>query len=157
PVTTWKCWRNAADFIAGKCDGFLKGYARDLLQSQRQHFEVVVEKLTVKNFVEPVASRYCMPVVVLRGNSSIDARYQVVERFKRSGKSKLFLFCLGDCDPDGDNIVDSTIRSLRDEFGIRDVQGTRVAMTHAQADRLQLPHTLEANEDSKNYKKFVAE
>src|SRR5262249_35263663 len=136
PVTTWKCWRNSADFVASQCERFLCGYARDLLQSQHQHFEIVVEKLTVENFVKPVAGKYCMPVVILRGNSGIDARYQVAERFRASGKPKLFLFCLGDCDPDGDNIIDSTLRSFRDDLYLRGVEGARVAMTHAQADGL---------------------
>jgi hypothetical protein len=156
PVMEWACWRNAADFVAERTEDFLCGYARDLLSSQQQHFEVVTEKLTVKNFVEPVAMKYCLPGVVIRGNSGIDARRKLFERFKCSGKRSLFLLCLGDCDPDGDSIVDSTLRSLRDDFGVSDVQGTRVAMTHQQADGLRLPQTLEAKKQSSNYAKFVA-
>ena len=76
PVTRWGCWRNAAAFIAEKSEQFLRGYARDLLQSQAQHFEIVAEKLTVQNFIKPVAGRYRMPVVIMRGNSGIDARHQ---------------------------------------------------------------------------------
>jgi hypothetical protein len=155
PVMTWRCWRNAADFIGKKSEQFLRGYARDLLQSQQQHFEIVVEKLTVQNFITPVAAPYCMPVVVMRGNSGIDARYQIVRRFRDSGKRGLFLFCLGDCDPDGDSIVESTLRSLRDDFHVGNVSGVRVAMTHAQADRLNLPQMLEAKKKSPNYRAFV--
>jgi hypothetical protein len=115
----------------------------------------VAQKLTVQNFVKPVASRYCMPVVILRGNSGIDARYQLVQRFRRSGKCGLFLCCLGDCDPDGDSIVDSTFCSLRDDFHIGNVRGVRVAMTHEQAHELGLPKKLKAKEDSKNLTSFV--
>jgi hypothetical protein len=156
PVTQWSCWPNASNFIGEKAEDFLKGYARDLLQSQQMHLEIVAEKLTVQNFIEPVAMRYRMPVVIMRGNSGIDARYQISQRFKASGKSKLFLFCLGDCDPDGDSIVDTTLRSMRDDFRIDDVDGTRVAMSHAQADSLNLPKHLDAKTTSPNYKKFVA-
>jgi integrase len=99
------------------------------------HLEIVAEKLTVRNFVEPVAMRYRMPVVIMRGNSGIDARYQISQRFRASGKSSLFLFCLGDCDPDGDSIVDTTLRSMRDDFAIEAVDGARVAMSHAQSER----------------------
>ena len=155
PVLTWACWRNAADFIAQKSDRFLVGYARDLMQSQRKHFEIVVEKLTVQNFVRPVASRFCIPLVVMRGNSGIDARYKMVKRFNASGKSKLFLLCLGDCDPDGDSIVESTLRSLRDDFRVKNVEGVRVAMRHDQADSLHLPHMLQAKTKSSNYRAFV--
>jgi hypothetical protein len=156
PVTTWRCWRNAADFMTEQADRFLCGYARDLLQSQQQHFEVVVEKLTVSNFVKPIAGNYCMPIVVMRGNSGIDARYQIVQRFKASGKRSLFLFCFGDCDPDGDNIVASTLCSLRDDFRLANVDGTRVAMAHAQAEKLNLPNMLDAKTTSANYKTFFA-
>ncbi len=155
PVTTWSCWRNAAEFMAEEAKGLFKGYARDLLQSQQHHFEIVAEKLTVKNFIDPVAGRYCMPVVIMRGNSSIDARHQLVERFRKSGKPSLFLHCLGDCDADGDSIVDSTLRSLRDDFAIQNVQATRVAMTHQQADKLHLPKMLKAKKESTNYSAFV--
>ncbi len=133
----------------------MRGYARDLLQSQQQHFEIVVEKLTVHNFIKPVAGRYCMPVVVMRGNSGIDARHQIARRFEASGKHSLFLFCAGDCDPDGDSIVSTTLCSLRDDFHIDNVRGTRVAMTHGQADQLSLPRMLEAKKKSSNYASFV--
>lgn len=155
PVKKWACWQNSADFIAAKAKHFLCGYARDLLQSQSQHFEIIVEKLTVSNFIHRIAANYCMPIIVMRGNSGIDARYQISERFKASGKCGLFLFCLGDCDPDGDSIVSSTICSLRDDFHIDSVDGTRVAMTHAQADNLNLPKMLDAKITSANYSAFV--
>jgi len=156
PVTTWRCWRDASAFIAEKSEQFLRGYARDLLQSQPQHFEIVAEKLTVKNFIEPIAGRYCMPVVIMRGNSGIDARHHIVKRFRASGKSRLFLFCLGDCDPDGDSIVESTLCSLRDDFHVDCASGRRVAMTHAQADELRLPRMLDAKTTSPNYGTFVS-
>jgi hypothetical protein len=57
--------------------------------------------------------------------------------------------------------VESTLRSLRDDFWLRDdfgsvnVNGTRVAMTHVQADELELPRMLEAKKKSSNYPEFV--
>jgi hypothetical protein len=156
PVTTWRIWRVAADFVEQQSNGYLRNYNRDLLQSQQIHFEIVVEKLTIQSFIDEIAGKFCMPVVVMRGNSSIDARHQIVERFHQSGKDKLHLLCMGDCDPDGDSIVDSTLRSLRDDFGAQDVTGVRVAMTHAQADELRLPRMLDAKKTSSNFNKFIA-
>jgi hypothetical protein len=156
PVSLWRQWKNAADFIGEQTKRFLTDYSRDLLQSQSLHFEVVVEKLTVQNFIDPVASKYGMPVVILRGNSGIVARYQIAERYRASGKAGLFLLCLGDCDPDGDSIVETTLASLRDDLGIASAEGTRVAMTHEQADRLRLPKMLDADDkQSSNKEKFV--
>jgi hypothetical protein len=98
-----------------------------------------------------------MPVVIMRGNSGIDARFKISKRFKASSKSKLVCICLGDCDPDGDSIVESTVRSMRDDFEIDTVEGVRVAMTHAQADALGLPKNIKADEkESSNLPKFLA-
>ncbi len=155
PLSKWQCWKNAAEFIGEQCDDLFRGYARDLLQSQPLHIEIVAEKLTVKNFINKIASRYRMPVVIMRGNSGIDARHQMVQRFEKSGKNNLYLICIGDCDPDGDSIVESTLCSLRDDFGVTNVTGTRVAMTHEQAEHLHLPKMLKAKEKSSNYASFV--
>src|SRR5207244_2474510 len=76
--------------------------------------------------------------------------------FRESGKSKLFLICKGDCDPDGDSIVESTLCSLRDDFGLENVEGIRVAMRHDQADQLGLPKSLDAlDKDSSNLSAFM--
>jgi len=85
-----------------------------------------------------------------------DMPTNLLQRYRASGKKSLFLFCAGDCDPDGDSIVDSTLRSLRDDFDIEFLDGTRVAMTHEQADSLRLPKMLQAKTESKNYDSFVA-
>jgi len=70
----------------------------------------------------------------------------LVERFDASGKDRLFLFCLGDCDPDGDSIVDSTIRSIRDDFDmdeaiqlfLRKRHGVAVGESAAERIKIQL-------------------
>jgi hypothetical protein len=141
PVVYWKTYANAAEFIEAEVRDLFVGYARDLMQSQDNHYVIVAEKLTVKSFVDRVAAKYTIPTVILRGNSGIDARYQLAKRFKASGKRNLVLFILSDCDPAGDVIAETTCHSLRDEFSIPDVQAIRVAFTHAQADE----HGLSAN------------
>lgn len=136
PAVIWGTWSDSAEFLRAKLDGLYSGFARDLLQSQSAHHEIIIEKLTVKGFIDRVASRYTMPTVCLRGNSGIDARYQVAQRLIESGKRDLVLFVLTDCDPAGDMICSSTVVSLRDDFGISNAKAIRVAMTHQQADEL---------------------
>ncbi len=46
-----------AAFVRETLDGGYTGFARDLLQSQSAHQEVMLEKLTVKGFVDPAAMR----------------------------------------------------------------------------------------------------
>ena len=151
PVGTWRTWRDAAEFIGEKIKTLFKGFARTLMQSQGSHFEIVIEKMTVKGFIDRVAARYTIPTPCLRGNSGIDARYQVAKRHLESGKPGLVLFILTDCDPAGDMICTSTVQSLRDDFGITNVKAIRVAMTHAQADEQgvsQDPDVMTAKESS---------
>ena len=138
PATFWKTYGDAAEFIEAQTRDLFTGHARTLMQSQDNYYVIVAEKLTIKSFVDRVAARYTIPTVILRGNSGIDARYQVARRFEVSGKRNLVLFILSDCDPAGDMIAETTVHSLRDEFGIPDVQAIRVAFTHAQADEFGL-------------------
>ena len=134
PVGVWSTYRDSAEFLGEKLDELYKGFARDLMQSQSAHYEIIIEKMTVKSFIDRVAMRYTIPTACLRGNSGIDARYQIAQRYRESGKSALVMFVLTDCDPAGDMICESTTHSMRDEFGISNVSSIRVAMTHQQAD-----------------------
>ncbi len=134
PVTKWNTWPNAEAFLAEKMKSLFKGHARDLMQSQGVHYEIIIEKMTIQGFINRVAARYTIPTATLRGNSGINARYLVAQRHIASGKPGLVLFVLTDCDPAGDMICTSTVQSMRDDFGITNVRAIRVAMTHAQAD-----------------------
>ena len=155
PVREWKSWQTAADFVREKSKSLYDGFARNLQQSQRVYFAVVVEKDTVRGFLEDTAYHFRIPLVVSRGQSSVDMRNELAQLFRRSGKDSLHLFIAGDCDADGDAIVDATCRSLRDEFKIANLTADRFAIDHAQADQLSLPRSLEAKSSSKNYSKFL--
>jgi hypothetical protein len=143
PVRVCPTWPDAAEFLGEKMDRLYTGFARDLMQSQSAHYEIIIEKMTVKGFIDRVADRYTIPTVCLRGNSGIDARYQLAQRHLESGKKGLVLFVLTDCDPAGDTICTSTVQSLRDDFGITNVKAIRVAMTHAQADEQGVSQSLD--------------
>ncbi len=143
PVGLWQTWRDSGDFLGEQMHDLYTGFARDLMQSQGAHYEIIIEKLTVKRFIDTVAARYTIPTATLRGSSGIDARYQIAQRYLASGKQCLVLFVLTDCDPAGDMICESTTRSLRDDFSIANVQAIRVAMTHAQADEQGVSQSLD--------------
>jgi len=85
PTMLWEVHREAQGFIRSELDAFLKGYWRDLIQSQPNHVEIVAEKLTVKSIIEPVAARYTIPATIGRGFASLDPRYQIVKRFRQTG------------------------------------------------------------------------
>jgi hypothetical protein len=144
----WKTFPHAGEFLRDQTSRYLDGYCRDLQQSQEMFFAVVAEKLTVKGFLEQTCAGYCIPLLISRGNCSVSVRFELVERFKRSGKQAMHLFLLSDCDPDGDVISESFCKSVRDEFEIDRFSADRVAISHQQADELGLPRNLVAKETS---------
>lgn len=149
--------KDSAQFFDDEFYGFLRGYRRDLLQSQLDHVELIVEKLTVQNIILPIAQKYCVPMTVGRGYCSLEPRKEIVDRFRCSGKRKLILLICSDFDPDGDEIAESFVRSIRDDFGVNGVEASKILLRADQATDWKLPpNGEEAKESSSRFDKFVA-
>src|SRR5262249_18570975 len=131
-VVTLSVHQQPATFIRQELDGFLKGYYRDLMQSQPSHVEIVGEKNTVEGVIGPAAMDYCIPYTLGRGYSSVPPRRKMYERFRRSGKDNLVILFLTDHDPEGEDIGPSFARSMRDDFGLTKVTPVKVALTRDQ-------------------------
>jgi hypothetical protein len=155
PVVTWNVFAQPAPFIASQLDGFLKGYYRNLMQSQPNHLEIIGEKNTIEGIIRPVAMEYTIPYTIGRGYSSLPPRRDMAERFKKSGKEKLILLVLADHDPEGDDIGRSFAQSMRDDFGIKNIVPMKVALTIEQVRALNLPPNLTAKKTSSRRKGFV--
>jgi hypothetical protein len=156
PVVEWNTHRDPSTFIQAELDGFLKDYWRDLLQSQPNHIELVVEKNTVANTLREVAGEFCIPMTSGRGYASLPPRRDIARRFLKSGGTRLILVLVGDFDPDGEEIAHSFARSMRDDFGLDNVFPVKAALTQANIAALRLPSSLEPKKKSKNYPRFVA-
>jgi hypothetical protein len=154
---SWNIHPNPQPFLQKQLNGLLKGYYRNLQQSQPNHIEIVIEKSTVENIVESVAAEYCIDVTPERGQCSLPPRHVISERFKNSGKGKLILLILGDFDPDGEAIVNAFCKSMRDDFDIplSKLEPRWVCLNHTQVRELELPPAMEAKDTSKNFEKFV--
>ena len=156
PVELWRCHAAVADYVSEEARYLLGCYRRDLMQGQPRHVEVVCEKNTVAEIVRRVAYDYCIPVTSGRGYCSLEPRRQIAERQAASGKLGLCLILVSDCDPDGDEIAASLARSLRDDFGVYNVEAVRAALTPEQAQRFELPPNTDAKTTSPQFKKFFA-
>lgn len=143
-------------FVAQETENFLIGYSRNLMQGQQHHIEIMLEKNALRTVIETVAREYCIPVTTGRGFSSLSPRYDLFQRFKKSGKAKLVLLMLTDFDPDGEEIAASFARSLRDDFGMRDIYPVKVALTAEDIANNDLPSDMDAKVSSPNYLKFIA-
>ena len=65
-------------------------------------------------------------------------------------------FRLRDFDPDGDAITETFARSMRDDFGLKNVHPIKVALTADDVRDHALPSDMDAKPSSPNYKKFLA-
>lgn len=158
PVTEWRTYQSTRQFLQQELDDFLKNYWRDHQQSQPNHIELVVEKNTVAPIVKPVVMEYCIRLTSGRGFCSLPPRYEMLQRFEKSGKEKLVILFLSDFDPEGEEIPHSFARSLRDDFDLPEEQivPIKVALTADQVREFDLPPILQAKKSSPNYQKFVA-
>jgi ParB-like chromosome segregation protein Spo0J len=155
PVTTWTVFRDPQPFIRDALSNLLCGYYRDLMQSQPNHIEVLVEKNTVAKICETVCAKYCIPMTSGRGFCSLPPRQEMERRYRRSGKDKLILLVASDFDPEGETIAESFARYMRDDFGIDDIWAVKVALTSEQVEKFNLPPDMTAKLKSTNRKKFV--
>ena len=157
PVRLWKTHRDSGGFVESELSDLLSNYWRDLLQSQPDHIEAVIEKNASIPFIVNLCAKYTIPLTSGRGQSSKTPFYKMAERFRASGKARLVLLVLSDFDPDGDCIATVNARTLRDDLGIPEHQivPVRVAVRPDQIKKYNLPTALEAKESSKNYKRFT--
>jgi len=156
PVTVWNVHRDVGAFLAEEVNDFCRGYWRNLMQSQPNHIEIIGEKNTVASTIRPIAAQYCIPMTIGRGFCSLRPRYDIAERFRKSGKERLVLLMISDFDPDGEEIAHSFARSMRDDFDIENIEPVKVALTADQVEEFDLPPVMKAKTDSKNYNRFAA-
>ena len=145
------------EFIGQEMKNFLMGYSRNLMIGQTCHIEIMLEKNALRSVVEKVAREYCVPVTTGRGFSSLSPRYELQQRYLRSGKSRLILLMLTDFDPDGQQIAVSFARSLRDDLGLAGIEAVKVALNAQDIVKYNLPTDMDAKPTSPNYEKFFSE
>jgi hypothetical protein len=155
PVICWNVFAQPGPFICSQLNRFLKGYYRDLMQSQPNHVEIIGEKNTIEGALRPVAAEYTIPYTIGRGYASLPPRHDMAVRFRRSGKQQLILLVLSDFDPEGEDIGRSFAQSMRDDFGIENIVPKKVALTSEQVRQLNLPPNLTAKATSSRRNRFV--
>jgi hypothetical protein len=155
-VVTWDLHSHVGSFVNKQLDDFLKGYWRDLQQSQPNHIEIVGEKNTVEGSIRPVAMKYCIPYTLGRGYASIDPRKKMADRFRASGKNTLIILMLSDFDPEGHDIPYSFGNSMLEDFGIHNPLVKKVCLTYEQVIERNLSPTFDMKTKGKRYEKFAA-
>lgn len=146
---------NVSQFIEQEVGGFLTGYHRSPQLDQPRHIEVLGEKNTLLQIMKPVCNDYYVPLSLSRGYGSIPIWRDMAKRFKQSGKAAFTLIIASDYDPEGLDLADDAVRSLRDRFGIA-VDYHRIGVNREQVDELDLDADFNpAKETSSRLESFI--
>jgi ParB-like chromosome segregation protein Spo0J len=151
---------DVAEFIEEEVGDFLTGYTLDRMEGQPDHVELIVEKNTLLNIVSDIAANFHIPVTALRGYGGPSLWREIEERWRYKVENhtgpnppKCVLIIVSDHDPEGLNLPDDAVRSLRDRHGV-EVIATRPAITMEQVERYKLPSN-PANDESTRYDEYV--
>lgn len=155
PVDLNAAFDNPAQFFRQEFRNFLTGYWRNRQQSQPDHIEICLEKLTMRTFVNNIAREYTIPVSTLRGMGTTLPKHDVATRFGLSRKKKLLLLIITDLDPAGDAIAENLVNDFRHDYGINNIEAFKIALTMEQVEEFHLPVSMLAKEKSPTYQKYV--
>lgn len=150
-------WEDKETFIAQETRNFLRGYRRDLLQTQEKYLEVWIEKDALSSVFRRVCDSYSVSVVVCRGFSSVSFLHDFQERLDNYEDRELIMLYFGDFDPSGMEMMEAMKKTLTDELGVSGISFRRVALTLDDVHTYQLPHRPEAlKKTDTRAKKYIA-
>jgi hypothetical protein len=155
PVDLNEAFTNTSHFLRQEFKNFLKGFWRDRLQSQPYHIEIVAEKLTVQTILAEVAREFTIPLSISRGMNTLSPKKAIRDRYLNSQKQGLKLLVVTDLDPAGETIAEDLVKSFKRDFGLKNIEAFKVALTIDQVDEFGLEPSMEAKESSPTYEAFV--
>jgi hypothetical protein len=116
--------RGMEDILAWMLRDVLDGsrfYKPDWWEGEKYYIQMIVEKVDLISFFQPICAEYHIPIANARGWSSILQRALYARRFKEAeekGLQCVLLYC-GDHDPDGLRISDTLRTNLEQVKDIR--------------------------------------
>ena len=150
-------YANMKEFVEDEINDFLLGYHRDKQTTQPIHLEVLGEKNTLFNIIDPVCRKYYVPMQIGRGYSGPSIFHKIANRFTGSGKSEMTLLVISDYDPEGLDLARDAVTTLRDVWNIP-INYHRVGVTREQIDGLDLAEDFNpAKDTSARFDAFVRE
>ena len=95
-------------------------YRRNLWQSQKVYVEIWTEKEAIAAIAQQAAEPFGVPVFPMKGFGSGSALHSIAQmiRWQQKDGKEVFVYHLGDHDPSGKCIDESTVRNLREDHGV---------------------------------------
>lgn len=137
-------WGDAEHFVNASINQFLKGYKRDLLQTQDVYPEIWIEKDALSSLFTKVASQYTIPVVVCRGFSSVSFLNDFRERLEYHETQRPVILYFGDFDPSGLDMLKSMQITFETEMALTGIEYNHIALSLDDISEHNLPHSIEA-------------
>ncbi len=159
-VSDKRGYTDLSEFISEQIGWFLTAeiYDRCLVQSQDIYLEIWIEKDALSTVIEEVADPFCLRVVTRRGYNSITAEADYFQRATKAieQEQKPVVLYFGDFDPSGRDMLGASLRTLKDEMGLSQLETVTVALTREQINQYGLPEKPEAAKKSDpRYKRYV--
>jgi len=139
-------FESTTDFLTYEANNFLYGYCRNRMEGQPRHVEVLLEKNTLLNIIEPICEKYQVTYSVSRGYGNPSLWRKMENRWRDAGCKPFVLLCFSDHDPEGFDLCDDAIRSLRFLHNVK-VELVRVGVTREQIEKHNVKPNF-AKEDS---------
>jgi hypothetical protein len=124
-------------------------YRRSLWRNQDAYVEIWLEKDALAGVVYEVTEPWDVPLMVVRGFSSLSFLYEAAQAIQAQDKPA-FLYYLGDWDPSGVHIDKNIEKRLRQFAPDADITFERVAVTREQIETMQLPTRPTKKSDSRS-------
>lgn len=124
-------------------------YRRSLWDNQRVYVEVWLEKDALAGVLYDVTQEWDVPLMVVKGFSSLSYLYEAAEAIKDQGKPA-YLYYFGDRDPSGVFIDRNIERRLREFAPDAEIHFERVAVTPEQIEAWELPTRPTKTTDSRS-------
>jgi hypothetical protein len=150
-------YSNLTDFIESESRRFLTGYGRHRQEGQAHQIEVILEKNTLICLVQDICEKFHLNFTPLRGYGGPSVWHELhmrwLKKMKQNPDAQLILIFVTDHDPEGLDLMDDAVRSLRDNHSVP-VQAIRAAVTMEQVKRFKLPSN-PAKESSARFANYV--
>jgi hypothetical protein len=150
------------EFVEDEVSHFLHEgkFRRNRQEGQPNHVELIVEKNTLLNILRDVAGDFHIPLTATRGYGGPSLWHEIEKRYNDKladhegpNDPKCILIIVSDHDPEGLNLADDAVRSLRDNHDV-EVIAARPAITVDQVNLYKLPSN-PAKETSPRFAEYV--
>jgi hypothetical protein len=126
-------------------------FRRNLWQSQKIYVEIWTEKEAIAAIAQQAAEPFGVPVFPMKGFGSGSALHSIAQsiRYYQQRGKVVFVYHLGDHDPSGRCIDESTVRNLEEDHGVI-FNFERIAVTPEQIKQYNLPTRPTKKTDSRS-------